>query len=191
MFEKPFEEIVDSEKNFLGSLAQHKRKGDEKKRRESINLEAPAAGHSIKWNALKDATIKKCKFTETNDPRVVVMPMLGKYHINEYGQLMKEDEIDIHFECKFQPSKDMNMRLQLSHDRTRIVLPTVHNNKDKTSITLMAWKTHSLEPVKLDTPIKRALQNLPKGKLIDANFVGLNEHIMITLKRESIGPHRS
>ena len=75
-------------------------------------MEAPADGTQIKWNTLKDATIKKkCQFVETNDPRVVVMPMLGKYHINEYGQLMKEDEIDIHFECKFQPSKDMNMRL--------------------------------------------------------------------------------
>jgi hypothetical protein len=71
---------------------------------------------------------------------------------------MKEDEIDIHFDCHFQPSKDMNMRLQLSHDRNRIVLPIVHQTTNNlTSVSLMMWNTHSLKPIKLSNEIKLKL----------------------------------
>tara|TARA_B110000285_G_scaffold234954_1_gene313889 strand:- start:2406 stop:2528 length:123 start_codon:yes stop_codon:yes gene_type:complete len=35
----------------------------------------------------KAAAAKKdrCMFIGSSDPRVIVIPMLGKYHINEYG----------------------------------------------------------------------------------------------------------
>ena len=82
------------------------------------------------------------------------------------------------------------MRLQLSHDRGRIVLPMVHMNSEKTSITLMQWETHSLREIKLSNETKLVLQKLPKGKLIEANFIGINEHIMVTLKRETDGIHK-
>ena len=49
----------------------------------------------------------------------------------------------------------------------------------------MAWETHSLRKITMSNEIKVTLQNLPKGKLIEANFIGINEHIMITLKRET------
>ena len=104
---------------------------------------------------------------------------------------MKEDEIDIHFECLFQPSKDLNMRLQLSHDRGRIVLPMVHSTTGSfTSMNLMMWDVHSLKPIKLGNEIKLKLAKLPKGKLLDANYIGINEHIMITLKRETNDSHK-
>jgi len=104
---------------------------------------------------------------------------------------MKEDEIDIHFECKFSPSKELNMRLQLSHDRGKIVLPIIHSGTDNTSISLMMWDIHSLRAIKLTQEIKNSLKKLPKGKLMEANFIGINEHVMITLQRTSDDRQRS
>jgi hypothetical protein len=53
-------------------------------------------------------------------------------------------------------------------------------------LSLLAWDVHSLEQYKLGDEIKRVLHNsLPKGIVIDANFIGVNEHIMITIKIDS------
>ena len=67
----------------------------------------------------------------------------------------------------------------------------VHCNTGSfTSMNLMMWDVHSLKPIKLGNEIKLKLAKLPQGKLLDANFIGINEHIMITLKRETNDSHK-
>ena len=46
----------------------------------------------------------------------------------------------------------------------------------------LKWETHTLNPKDITKPMKESLADLPLGEVIDFNFVGKSEHIMITLK---------
>lgn len=52
---------------------------------------------------------------------------------------------------------------------------------DRTKVSMLMWNVHSLRSIKLNNDIKQKLQQLPKGKLMEANMIGINEHILITL----------
>ena len=50
------------------------------------------------------------------------------------------------------------------------------------NIQLLAWDIHSLKPMKITKELQKSLEGFPKGEVIDVNFIGVSEHVMLTLR---------
>ena len=53
------------------------------------------------------------------------------------------------------------------------------------NISMLAWDIHSFKSHKITENLKKSLNGLPKGELLDVNFIGVSEHVMVTLRLES------
>jgi hypothetical protein len=132
-----------------------------------------------------DCVDRRC-FVKTKDGSdAVVEPIISMWRTNKKGQLSQIKEETFEYFQEFKPTRNGEMMLQLSYDKSLVSIALV--NEKYQQISVMAWNTSNLKRYPVSRELNTSLANSMEGTLLELSFISKNEYVLLVQKSNGMG----